>query len=63
MKPKELKEIDAEEMDQEPSLDKLISLNDPKVLSGLKKMGERALRREAAANQTAPALNKKPSSD
>ena len=35
MKSKELKEIEAEELDQEPSLDKMLDLKDPKVLKGL----------------------------
>lgn len=48
MKSKELKEIEAEEMDQEPSLDKLIDLNDPKVLSGLGRLATTArLRQES----------------
>ena len=35
MKSKELEEIEAEELDQEPSLDKMLDLKDPKVLKGL----------------------------
>jgi hypothetical protein len=53
MKSKELKEIEAEEMDQEPSLDKMVDLNDPKVLSGLGRLATEARLRQEAASQSA----------
>jgi hypothetical protein len=36
MKSKELKEIEAEELEQEPSLDKMIDMSDPKVQEGMR---------------------------
>jgi hypothetical protein len=35
MKSKELREIEAEELEAEPSLDQMLDLNNPEVLSGL----------------------------
>ena len=41
MKSKELQELELEAMEQEPSLDKMLNLKDPKVLKGLGRLAER----------------------
>jgi len=55
MKPELLKkfgaEIEAEELDQEPSLDKMLDLKDPKVLKGLGGL-VKALQDEEAAKKS-----------
>jgi hypothetical protein len=56
------REIEEEGIDQEPSLDKMLDLNDPKVLSGLGRLATEARLRQEAASQSAPASNKKPTS-
>ena len=43
MKSKELQEIEAEELEQEPSLDKMLNLDDPKVLSGLTQLVQKLM--------------------
>jgi hypothetical protein len=55
MKSKELQEMEAEALEQEPSLDKMVDLNNPQVLEGLGRLVERR-RREGhiPPRQTAP---------
>lgn len=45
---KELDEIKQEELDQEPSLDKMVDLRDPKVLKGLGEIAKAAMERRLA---------------
>ena len=54
MKTKELREIEAEEMEQEPSLDKLVDLDNPEVLKGLGRMAARITARKAEQNSQSP---------
>ncbi len=49
MKSKELKEMEQEDLDSEPSLDKMLDLSDPKVLQGLGKLAANAMARQAAS--------------
>ena len=51
MKSKELQEIEAEKLDQEPSLDQMFNLNDPKVLKGLGALAQEILDRKVADSQ------------
>ena len=41
MKSKELQEMEAADLEQEPSLDKMLDLKEPKVLEGLGRLVER----------------------
>lgn len=41
MKSKELQEMEAADLEQEPSLDKMVDLNNPKVLEGLGRLAMR----------------------
>ena len=43
MKSKELKEMEQEDLDREPSLDKMLDLSDPKVLQGLGKLASKIM--------------------
>jgi hypothetical protein len=54
MKSKELREIEAEEMEREPSLDKLINLNDPKVLMGLGRLAKKIQEEKRQAENSPP---------
>ncbi len=47
VKSKELGEIEAEELEREPSLDQMLDLNDPKVLKGLGELALLAQERQA----------------
>lgn len=62
MKSKELQEMEAADLEQEPSLDKMVDLNNPKVLEGLGRLVEQ-LRNEgriasARAKEIADDLNR-----
>jgi|3_EtaG_2_1085321.scaffolds.fasta_scaffold06176_3 hypothetical protein len=46
MTSKELKEIQAEELEAEPSLDKMLDLKNPQVLKGLGKLAAQALKEQ-----------------
>ena len=52
MKSKELQELEQEALDQEPSLDKMVDLNDPAVLKGLGQMAADFLAEEKAAENS-----------
>ena len=51
-KSKELKEMEQEDLDSEPSLDKMMDLSDPKVLQGLGKLAANALAKRKASTKT-----------
>jgi len=55
MPSKELKELQAEALEQEPSLDQMVDLKDPKVLAGLGRLAQKyaaeRLAREAKDKQ------------
>jgi len=53
MKSKELQEMEMEDLEAEPSLDKMVDLKDPKVLKGLGKLAAR-LRKEDLEAQKEP---------
>ena len=51
MKSKELREIEQEAMEQEPSLDKMFNLKDPKVLKGLGEIAKMIQDRKNSSTQ------------